>query len=341
MRPTQPAGWIVAAVLSAGAAAALRADDTPTAPQTPEPQGLAAEQIDQWIRQLDDASFAKRQAASGELSKAGKQVVPALEKAAAGDSRETTVRSIDLLKQFFETGSDDAKAAAKEALTRLSTCDKPSAAARAQAALAPQPKTPQPLNPRVVPGGGIQLGRNAQIQLRVQAIGGNNAKRVTIKVVNGEKQIEAVEKDRKIKINQDVAGKIKMEVVEKDEKGKEKTSKYEAKDADELKKRHPEAAKIYEEYAKGGAGNIQIQAIQGNFNLPNGRGPLPVPPRIAPFRPALPKANQDAAKRLEEAQKRIAEMKKELEKATEEANQLKDRVKQMEEAKDEPEETEE
>jgi hypothetical protein len=96
----------------------------------------------------------------------------------------------------------------------------------------------------------------------MQVIGGKGLKRMSIKIVNGVKDIEVEEKDRKIKIHEEPTGKIEVEVTQKKD-GKEKTSKYQAENADELKKKHPEAHKIYEQYGKGNAGGaIQMPRLR-------------------------------------------------------------------------------
>ena len=88
--------------------------------------------------------------------------------------------------------------------------------------------------------------------------------------VNGIKDIEVTEKDRKVKIHVDPNQGIKVEIMETKE-GKPVTRAFKAKNADELKKKSPEAHKLYEKYAKGGAGNIQLGniQIQGNVFPPN------------------------------------------------------------------------
>ena len=99
--------------------------------------------------------------------------------------------------------------------------------------------------------------------------------------VNGAKEVDVDETDRKIKIHEEPQKVIRIEVTTK-KNGKDVTEKYEAKDAEELKKRHPEGHKIYELYGKtqGGLGGIQIQ-IQGGavplFRMPVLPGNVPVP----------------------------------------------------------------
>jgi exonuclease VII small subunit len=81
---------------------------------------------------------------------------------------------------------------------------------------------------------------------------GVQVRRVTMTNNNGVKQIEAEEGNRKVKIKDDPNNGIEMEVTETKD-GKEATQKYQAKNAEELKKNHPEAHKIYEQYNNGPA----------------------------------------------------------------------------------------
>src|SRR2546426_468022 len=82
-----------------------------------------------------------------------------------------------------------------------------------------------------------------QIQIQVQAggvAGPGGFKRMHMKNVNGVKEIEVDDNGKKVKIVDDPNNGIKVEVTEKNKEGKEETKKYEAKNADELKKNHPE-----------------------------------------------------------------------------------------------------
>ena len=63
----------------------------------------------------DANKFADRQRATEELSRLGTKAIPALKRAAMGDSREAITRSIDILKRHFREGAPQAKEAAKKA----------------------------------------------------------------------------------------------------------------------------------------------------------------------------------------------------------------------------------
>ena len=132
----------------------------------------------------------------------------------------------------------------------------------------------QPAAPRLVPG--FPLGGQAQIQI-FGAAGPRNSTRVTNN--NGNRTIEIENGDEKIVIK-DVNGKDIELKHTRPVDGKSKTDEFKADDLDDLKKKHPEAAKLYEKHAGagnlipgGGAGGIQIQ-ING------GGGFLQVQPRF-------------------------------------------------------------
>jgi hypothetical protein len=164
-----------------------------------------------------------------------------------------------------------------------------------------------------------------------------------MKDVNGVKEIQVEESGKKVKINDDPAKGIKLEVTETKD-GKETTQKYEAKDAAELKTKHPEAHKLYEEYTKQPAG-IQIRGFAVPGAIPPGAIPaIPVLPgapggvrRIKIMRPddldALKNSADGALKELDSALKTLKDAKpgsEELKKAQE---QLEAAKKQLEELK--------
>jgi hypothetical protein len=88
----------------------------------------------------------------------------------------------------------------------------------------------------------IQAGGNAQLQVRMQVSNGKSVREVT-----------ANENGRKVHIHEDNDG-LKMQVTENGE-----TKEYEAKNADDLKQKDPEAFKTYSTYTDNAGGAIQIQ----------------------------------------------------------------------------------
>jgi len=317
--------------------AAVRADETSAAAAAAAEKAAAGEElspeaISKLVKQLDANSFAQRQEASKKLFAAGSSAIPALEKAAQGDSREVTTRSIDILKKHVDKGDDETKAAAKAALEALAKCETPAVARRAQEALKPKPKPGD-----VAPGQGLPimpgLPPQVQRQIQIQVMGGAGVKRVNARNVNGVKDIDVKENGRKIKIHDDPNQGITVEVTEKKD-GKDKTSKYEAKNADELKKKHPEAYKIYKEYAEGQGGQIQIQMppmrIQG---MPGG----PIPFKIRP--PALPgmfpqpqdDRQKKAAEKIEQTRQQLKDLAEQLKKQLGDDEKAQEKLKRLEE----------
>jgi hypothetical protein len=310
---------------------AAAADNQPAAEST-------ADDVAELIKQLDDNRFSQRQAASRKLFAAGKSAIPALAEAAAGNSREVTTRAIDVLKSHLQNGDEASIAAAKEALDKIAQSDNPTAARAAEEALRPK-EEPNAQVPGF-PGGGIQI-QGGQIQIQVQAIAGGNGKRTSIKIINGVKEIDAQDNDRKVKIIDDPNNGIKIEVTEKNKEGKEETKKYEAKNADELKKNHPDAHKIYEEYSK--QQGIQIRGIQFQGGvLPAVPQPVPIQPNQIIPGPNVPRAlnriesRAQVAERLAVVEKQLDELAvrlKELSKDSNQADQFGKSLQQLEEAK--------
>ena len=295
---------------------AVSADDEP-AEKKPAPAKAEADAADntaptdvaELIKQLENNRFSKRQQATQKLQEAGKAAIPALAEAAMGDGRETTIRAIEILKKHLQTGDDATKAEAKAALEKIAKGNNAQAARSAEQALNPKKNEPPPPPPgiqlRGVPGAQLQI----QIQGAFGALNGNG-RRVTMQNVNGVKTIDAQEANRKVKITDDPNNGIKMEVTETKD-GKEETKKYEAKNADELKKNHPDAHKLYEEYSKP-VGGIQI-------------GVLPLQPGALPQFPGLEipgMLNQDAQRRIAE---RLDKAQKLLDDATQTAKTLGDK----------------
>jgi hypothetical protein len=265
------------ALLATAAPWAMADDDKPPAATQPQAPATDAD-IAKAVGQLDAERFADRQAASEKLEAAGKVAIAALEKAALGDSLEATTRAVDLLQKFGNSPDDATRVAAIAALERLAKSDRP-AGNRAQDALnALQPARARARDPVAVIVGGVPgIAGNIQVQggiLRIQGmqIGGGVSK-ISISNVNGVKRIEAEDNGRKVTIDDDPQNGIKMEVATRKD-GKDVTEKYQARNADELKAKFPEAHKLYKQYSEGIGGNA------GAIQL--GAGPVPVGPATAP-----------------------------------------------------------
>jgi hypothetical protein len=254
---------------------------------TAEKAKPAAESVDQLIQQLDDSEYAAREAACGKLATKGKEAIPALEKAAANGNLEVSSRATTVLGKLLKSSNEPTQQAATEALQRLSEGDSPAAARKAKSIL--EKKDGMKNNAPGLNGGGIVVpGGNGFGQIIINGgvlkIGGGGAmKTMSVKNVNGVKEINVSEDGKTVKIEDDPGKGIKVELTEK-VNGKEVTKKYSAKNAEELKKKQPAGYEIYKKYAsdQGGNGALQLQ-IQAGGLMPA----MPAMPAI-PLQPALP-----------------------------------------------------
>ena len=283
----------------------------------------AAADIPALIRDLDANRFSQRQTASQKLRAAGQRAITALAEAALGESREAATRSFEILKEHFTQGDGALKEAATAALEKLAAADKPSIARKAQDVLNPKPPQPERPNVQLFP---------AQMQFRVQ-IGG--AQQIQVQNVNGVNDIQVKENDRQIKIHEDPKEGITVEVTQKKD-GKDVTEKSSAKDAAELKKKHPEAHKLYEKYKqRGGVQMIQGLALPGPMQQIGGIvNPQPVP--------AGNISRQEIARNLEKITEQLDTTRKllgELKTKTQDVQSLEKAIEQLEKAKKDLEET--
>jgi hypothetical protein len=138
----------------------------------------------------------------------------------------------------------------------------------------------------VVPGNGF--GGQIIINGGVMNIGGGAGMRtMSVKNINGVKEISVSENGKTVKIQDDPAQGIKVELTEK-ENGKEVTKKYEAKNVEELKKKHPAGYDLYKKYGGEQPGNGVMQfRVQAGGNLQVPGNAIPALPAI-PLQPALP-----------------------------------------------------
>ena len=252
------------------------------------------EHVEQWILDLDAPQFGKRQAAAQRLAEIGEVAFPQLVEAARHPSREVSERAIDLLEQHYRVGDTKLKEAAAEALRKLAGPEDGPAptdrvARAARAVLRPVAEANLPVMARgiapamiqaqaraIAMGGGANVGR-----IRIApggivpggiAIGGRVGRSVSISNINGDKKVRLSENNRKVSLDIAKDGPISLELTETKD-GKSTTRKFEAKNLDELKQKHPEAHKVYEELAP-------------MFDPP--RNAVPAPPRVV--LPMLPPA---------------------------------------------------
>jgi len=282
---------------AANAPPAAAEADEPAAPPT-----AAAAEIAGWTKQLDSDKFVERDQASRKLTAAGKAALPALAEAVKSPSREVVNRAFEILTGHLASSDAALAGDARAALEAIAKSDDAALARRAAALLKPDdPPTPNARFGRlggigrIQIGGGIQLGPGGALQLQA------GGARVQMRNVNGNKTIDAEENGRKVHIEDSPQNGIAMSVTEK--KGdKEETTKYAAASLDELKKKHPEAAKLYEQYNQGLGGALNIQL--GAQGVPGGFPPLPPPFFPQPVQPpAAPK--HDATAKVAEARRNL------------------------------------
>lgn len=273
-----------------------------------------ADDLQDMAKNLSAPEFATRQKASKGLTEAGIEAMPVLKDAATGTSREASIRAIEILQAHLQGADAKLKEAAEKTLKEISESDNAVAAKRAQKSLeaVKQANANQANNPF-----GNRIAGNVQIRI----VGGQGAQRIQIQNNNGAKKIQVEEDGKKIKIETEAGGKIKMEITEKKD-GKETTKKFEAKNADDLKKQDAEAHKIFEKYNK--QNNIQIQGIRGIQIGPGGIQGVPqiVPPqKIRRMIPKIirPEQGKEIVDKLKKTQSDLEAAKEKLKKAAEQA----------------------
>lgn len=216
----------------------LRADEKNAEAKTPA-DAPDVKQIETWISDLSAKQLSKRQKARQELVKIGAAAVPSLVLATNADDKNTREKSVSLLGVLLASKDKDTKDAAMAALQLLADSGTPAVAALAK----------QALNASGIPG-------TARNEPNFRA----TSSRVSVSVVNGAKTIDAEEHGRKVHIQEAPGKGIQMEITEGD-----KSKKLKIKDAAELKRKHPDAHKVYMKYASDG--NAGKNAIANGFNF--------------------------------------------------------------------------
>jgi len=246
----------LAALLLVLLAAQLWADP----PGVPAAERMLATDVAKWIRELDDDEFQVRQRATAKLEKAGPPVYAALAAAMPKSSFEVRTRTLGILARAYQAEAPGRKEAARKVLEQLARPESGTVAAHARAILRPlssafgtpdqiagnTPPIPVPFGRQQmagIPGQGVLL-LQGNIQIRAQL--GRGVRTVQIQAVgNGTRTIDVRRPNKRIRIEEDPRGRIKMSVTETIN-GRSKTAEYAAKDVDELKQKHPEAYKIYQ-----------------------------------------------------------------------------------------------
>lgn len=239
-------------------AANLAADDAVKSSNAQAKDAVSPE-LRELIRQLDADDFRDRTAASEALAKLGKEALPGLEEGVRSDSPEAATRSFELLQQLFEQGSAADKAAARSSLGKIAQ-GSDRVATQAKKLLEPKPNPAGPNAAiagglRLLPGGAMRIRGFGRIMPAIPAAPGvvvADAKSISINIgPDGIKTIDVDDNGKKFKLVESAEKGIEVEMTETKD-GKETTERFAAKDADELKEKHPEAHKLYEKYTQGG-----------------------------------------------------------------------------------------
>jgi hypothetical protein len=280
----------------------LWADEpAPTAEVKAPAVTASAAEIADLVKQLDADDFKARQLAAEKLNALGKSAIPALGEAAQSTQLELMSQSLGILRGFYQDKNAELKTAAKEALEKVAAGNNPNAAQRAKDLLAPPKENSND------PNQGINLGGAGQGQIIINGAGGINGRiqingGLPIQIGNGarvySKSVSNANGVKTTKVKQDgveieiVEGKEEI-TVKKTENGK--TEEFKAKDAEELKKKHPAGHELFEKHAgdknaAGGAIGLQIGGnIQAMPNIQIGQAiPLPQAIPAIPLQQAIP-----------------------------------------------------
>lgn len=222
-----------------------------------------AEEIDTLIESVMGKSVKDRMSAMDKLVKIGKPAIEPLAEAADSDEANALL-CFDVLGRMLGSEEKDVSEAAEEALKELTESDTRPVSIRAKTTLRLKKVLQQreamlkagPGAAPAVPGVG-----NVQI-----VVGGLAMRRSTKIDAKGRRTIEATEGEEKIEISDTNGKDIELKHTRLVD-GKSKTDEFKATDLDDLKKKNPDAAKLYEKHTAGnnvviggaGGGALQIQ----------------------------------------------------------------------------------
>ncbi len=238
-------------LISVGSCFTLAAEPTAKEP--------SATELARWIHDLNDDDFQVRQRATKKLEKTGPRVYAALVGAMHEASLETRTRALGILARAFRSTDTGRKEAAQKALEQLAKPESGTVAVRARAILRPlapsasvsEQQVAGMVVPRILGNGQRMLpvpvpgGLQLQGRIQIQAVIGGGMRAIKFQVGgNGMRTIEIQRNGKQIKIQEDARGRIKMSIAET-VNGKPKIVHYDAKNAADLKRQHPEAYKIY------------------------------------------------------------------------------------------------
>ena len=268
-----------------------------------ETQTADSGEIQSWIEKLESPRYRDRAQASSELGKLGIHAIEALEKTTIEGGSESSDRSIEILKRHHSSRDGILKAAATDALRRISQDSNASQAAAAKQILDSTDDEPQKPGPKLAP----QMIPVFPPLNQIFKPGNVNRRSTSITIRNGNREVKVEENGKSIRVSESQNG---VEVEKNDGNGK--VTKQQYKDLQEMKEKDPDGYRTFEKAVPGG-GRIKNpgaknprQAGKGlQFQVPN-FGPNIGPniggqnvPRMGPAIQGLPNlGHQDLHKRL-------------------------------------------
>ncbi len=224
-------------------------------------QPEAPASLEAWVEQLHSPAFAARQEATLGLKRLGARAFPKLIELAQGADADARSRAVQILEEHLTQGDAQLQEGAKAALEELAQGQGPGARAAERILNPPPAPDPNDLRRRMA---GLQAMRAAQIQIQLQRPiriappppglppgipalpqglppglpGGQRERSISISIS---------ENGRTIKLNWKNEA-IEIEVTEL-KNGQKVVEKYEAKNVEELKQKHPAGHDIYQKIA--------------------------------------------------------------------------------------------
>jgi hypothetical protein len=309
------------------------------------PPAVTPEELDKLVQQLDADAFSDRQTASQRLAELGRAAIDALVRAATSESLEANVRALDILKKHLDSQDAELKKAAKEALEKIAAGPRAPSARRAKDILKAQEER-EKMEKLQQQGLNVAGGR-IQVMAQAQMIGGPGVRRV--EVANNVKTIEGEDKEGKFRIVEDPKEGITVELTRTKE-GKEVTEKFQAKNAEELQKKHPQAYEVYKRHSQAGGiiGPVGVAQVQAAPAQVVRRTNVDIASRLLPIwfsevnRLVTDEAIKDSSRQaLEDLKKKSEEARQALEKLERRLQEAIEQKTKEEKAKQEPKSQEE
>jgi len=248
-------------------------DPVPVPATVVDPEEVARQNarntIQQSITRLSSRSLAERQKAARELLEAGVPGLEAVGQAADTEDLDLALSCLGILQNGLSAKDPAVQKAARDALQKLTTSPLEAVSQRARLLLSPPAKVE--INPggAFVPGdpplGIVRRGANISVRVEMQ---GNDIRKIT-----------AREDDREVIIDE-VTGKSLVITVTNTVNGQKQTETYAAKNAAELKTKHPAAFELYTRYTSPPKpGGNPANSRRNPFPFPGGP-PFPPAPNL-------------------------------------------------------------